>query len=173
VVHKNTCPRGKLISSGHYWRRFLGRVPQSLGKQSNVLGKLFAEYHTLQKLLSECDVGNDLFVEYLLSDTRQRVYRVSNNTRQSKVVVTTASDGGFAECLDLSSRENNKVQHTVSDYQLVWRLSIYYPSPRSVVASPNSDHLLLPCFYDSVLSTQKKDSVLNWATSVITEAFDK
>lgn len=119
VVHKNTCPRGKLISSGHYWRRFLCRVPQSLGKQSNVLGKPFAECHTLQKLLSECDVGNDLFVEYLLSGTRQRVYRVSNNTRQSKVVVTTASDGGFTECLGLSSRENNKVQHTVSDYQLV------------------------------------------------------
>ena len=80
----------KFIRRRHYRTQLLCRVSQTLGKGYFTLGKSFAECNTRQRTLGELYIGNDLFVEYFLSDTRQR-----------KVTVTAPSDGdgSFAECL--------------------------------------------------------------------------
>jgi hypothetical protein len=86
---------------GHYRSRPLCRVLEALGKARKTLGKVFAECNTQQRTLGELYIGNDLFAEYFLSDTRQRISRVPFGTRQRKVAVTAPSDGdgSFAECL--------------------------------------------------------------------------
>jgi hypothetical protein len=67
------------------------------------LGKKIAECHlTLDKeTLGELYIGNSFFAEYFLSGTRQKICRVSFDTRQRKVTVTAPSDGdgSFVECL--------------------------------------------------------------------------
>jgi hypothetical protein len=85
----------------HYRTQLLCRVSQTLGKARKTLGKDFAECNTRQRMLGELYIGNDLFAEYFLSGTRQRICRVPFGTRQRKVVVTTPNDGdgSFAECL--------------------------------------------------------------------------
>jgi hypothetical protein len=54
-----------------------------------------------QRTLGELYIGNNLFAEYFLLGTRQRICRVPFDTRQRKVTVTAQSDGDgfFAECL--------------------------------------------------------------------------
>jgi hypothetical protein len=76
-------------------------VLEALGKARKTLGKVFAECNTRQRTLGELYIGNDLFAEYFLSGTRQRICRVPFGTRQRKVVVTVPSDGdgSFVECL--------------------------------------------------------------------------
>jgi hypothetical protein len=85
----------------HYRTQLLCRVSQTLGKGYFTLGKGFAECNTRQRTLGELYIGNSLFAEYFLSGTRQILCRVSFDTRQRKVTVTTPSDGdgSFAECL--------------------------------------------------------------------------
>jgi hypothetical protein len=53
-----------------------------------------------QRELDEHYIGNGFFAEYFLSDTRQRLCRVSLGTWQRKVVVTTPGNGdvAFAKC---------------------------------------------------------------------------
>jgi hypothetical protein len=60
----------------------------------------FAECNTRQRTLDELYIGNNLFAEYFLWGTRQRICRVPFDTRQRKVAVTAPSDGdrSFAEC---------------------------------------------------------------------------
>jgi hypothetical protein len=62
---------------------------------------VFVECNTRQRTLGELYIGNGLFAEYFLSDTRQRLCRVPFGTWQRKVAVTAPSDGdgSFAECL--------------------------------------------------------------------------
>jgi hypothetical protein len=90
-----------IFGSRHYRTQLLCRVSQTLGKGYFTLGKGFAECNTRQRTLDELYIGNSLFVEYFLSGTRQRICRVSFDTRQRKVTVTAPSDGdgSFAECL--------------------------------------------------------------------------
>jgi hypothetical protein len=73
----------------HYRTQLLSRVLQPLGKSWKTLDELFAECDSRQRSLDELYIGNDFFVKYFLSGTRQR-----------KVVITTLSDGegAFAEC---------------------------------------------------------------------------
>jgi hypothetical protein len=97
----------KLYSGGskpictHYRTQLLCRVSESLGKGYFTLGKGFAECNTRQRTLGELYIDNNLFAEYFLSGTRQRICRVPFDTRQRKVTVTAPSDGDgfFAECL--------------------------------------------------------------------------
>jgi hypothetical protein len=64
---------------------------RTLPESANTLGECFIECDTRQKKkLSELYIGNIFFVKYLLSDTRQRLYRVLSGIRQRKVAVTTA-----------------------------------------------------------------------------------
>jgi hypothetical protein len=76
-------------------------MSEALGKVGKTLGEGFAECNTWQRKLGELYIGNDLFAEYFLSGTRQRLSRVSAGTWQRKVVVTTTGngDGAFAECI--------------------------------------------------------------------------
>jgi hypothetical protein len=85
----------------HYRNQRLCRVSRTHGKGYYTLGEAFAECHTRQRTLGELYIGNNLFAEYFLSGTRQRLCRVSFGTRQRKVTVTTPSDGdgSFAECV--------------------------------------------------------------------------
>jgi hypothetical protein len=85
----------------HYRNQLLYRVSETHGKSYFTLGKGFAECNTRQRTLGELYIGNNLFVEYFLSGTRQRLCRVPVGTRQRKVTVTAPSDGdgSFAECL--------------------------------------------------------------------------
>jgi hypothetical protein len=87
---------------------------------SVTLGKHFAECNTRQRTLGELYIGNGLFAEYFLSDTRQRICRVPFGTRQRKVAVMASSDddGSFAECL---------LSHSVKRPIL---LSVGYHGPR-------------------------------------------
>jgi hypothetical protein len=77
----------------HYRNQLLCRVSQTLGKGYFTLGKGFAECNTWQRTLGELYIGSGLFAEYFLSGTRQRICRVSFDTRQRKVTVTAPSDG--------------------------------------------------------------------------------
>jgi hypothetical protein len=97
--------------SFHYRTQLLCRVSQTLGKGYFTLGKGFVECNTRQRTLGELYIGNSLFAEYFLSGTRQRICRVSFDTRQRKVTVTAPSDGdgSFAEC-----REANFVECLLS-----------------------------------------------------------
>jgi hypothetical protein len=74
-------------------------MSKALGKAGKTLGEGFAECNTWQRKLGELYIGNNLFFEYFLSGTRQRLSRVSAGTRQIKVTVTTTGngDGAFAE----------------------------------------------------------------------------
>jgi hypothetical protein len=58
----------------HYQKQLLCRVSEALGKAWKTFGE------GLRKL-DELYIGNDYFAEYFLSDTRQRLYRVSLSTR--------------------------------------------------------------------------------------------
>jgi hypothetical protein len=71
----------------------LCRVPQALGKASKILGKLFVECDTRQRGLGKLYVGNDFFVECIMSGTRQSLCRVPSGAWQRKVVVTAIRDG--------------------------------------------------------------------------------
>jgi hypothetical protein len=61
-------------------------VSLALGKGLNTLGKAFAECHTRQRAHDNILAGKGVFAECFLSDTRQRLCRVST------------LDKGFAEC---------------------------------------------------------------------------
>jgi len=50
-------------------------VPQALGKDQKTLGKRFAERNTRQTAHDIYSVGNRLFAECFLSDTRQTLCR--------------------------------------------------------------------------------------------------
>jgi hypothetical protein len=100
-------------------------VSEALGKAYKTLGEGFAECDTRQRKLDELYIGNDFFVEYFLSGTRQSVTlgkesstnyisattslsstfyralgRVSLGTRQRKAAVMALGngDGAYAEC---------------------------------------------------------------------------
>jgi hypothetical protein len=70
------------------------------GKAWKTLDEIFVECDTRQKNLSEQYIDNTFFMEYFLSNTQQRFYRVSLGTRQRKVIVTVQvdDDGHCAEC---------------------------------------------------------------------------
>jgi hypothetical protein len=74
-------------------------VTETLDKACKTLGEGFVECDTWQRKLGELYIGNDFFAEYFLSDTRQRLCRVSNGTRQKKIAVTATGndDGAYAE----------------------------------------------------------------------------
>jgi hypothetical protein len=102
-LSKNIGSQG--LSEVHYRTQLLCRVSQTLGKDYFTLGKGFAECNTRQRTLGELYIGNSLFAEYFLSDTRQR-----------KVTVTAPSDGdgSFAECLPRHSAKTGPVGPTAS-----------------------------------------------------------
>jgi hypothetical protein len=50
------------------------------------LGKAFADCNTRQRTLGKYFIGKGFFAEYFFSDTRQRLCRVSKNTRQRKTL---------------------------------------------------------------------------------------
>jgi hypothetical protein len=89
-----------LLCANNYRNRTLCRVPEALGKARKTLGKVFAECDTRQRDLGEQYIGNDFFAEYFLSDTQQRLCRVTLGTRQRKAAFTAPGnrDGVFAEC---------------------------------------------------------------------------
>jgi hypothetical protein len=70
----------------HYRNRVLCRVSKTLGKGYFTLGKGFAEYNTRQRTLGKDFIGKGFFAECFFSDTRQRLCRVSKNTRQRKTL---------------------------------------------------------------------------------------
>jgi hypothetical protein len=75
-----------LIKVGtHYRNRTLCRVSEALGKAWKTLVEGFAECDTRQRELDELYIGNSFFAEYFLLGTRQRLCRVSLDTRQRKV----------------------------------------------------------------------------------------
>jgi hypothetical protein len=57
-------------------------VSEALGKAWKTLGEGFAKCDNPQIKLSELYIGNNLFVKYFLSGTRQSLCRVSLSTRQ-------------------------------------------------------------------------------------------
>jgi hypothetical protein len=59
-------------------------VSKTLGKGYFTLGKAFAECNTRQRTLGKYFIGKGFFAECFFSDTRQRLCRVSKNTRQRK-----------------------------------------------------------------------------------------
>jgi hypothetical protein len=70
----------------HYRNRVLCRVSKTLGKGYFTLGKGFAECNTRQRTLGKDFIGKGFFAECFFSDTRQRLCRVSKNTRQRKTL---------------------------------------------------------------------------------------
>jgi hypothetical protein len=70
----------------HYRNRVLCRVFKTLDKHYFTLGKGFAECNTRQKTLGKDFIGKWFFAECFFSDTRQRLCRVSKNTRQRKTL---------------------------------------------------------------------------------------
>ena len=82
------------------WIRVPCRVPDALGKGPIALDKVFAECGTRQRTLGKKLVGKDLFAEYLLSDTRQRLCRMprGHSAKKSDHHGASPVDGGFAEC---------------------------------------------------------------------------
>jgi len=60
------------LATHHYWIQVLCRVPETLGKGQITLGKAFAECGTRQRTHGKKLIGKALFVECLLSGTRQR-----------------------------------------------------------------------------------------------------
>jgi hypothetical protein len=91
---------GSYTTSCHYRNLALCRVPKAFDKAWKTLGEVFAECRTRQKDIGELYIGNDIFVKYFLSGTRQRLCRVSLGTRQRKSAVTAPGNGddAFAEC---------------------------------------------------------------------------
>jgi hypothetical protein len=77
---RETNPHSR-TSETAYRNQPLCRVSRALGKALNTLGKGFVECHTRQRAHGKEDVGKAVFAECLLSDTRQRLCRVSG-TRQ-------------------------------------------------------------------------------------------
>ena len=84
----------------HYWIQVLCRVPEALGKGQIALGKAFAECGTRQRTHGKKLIGKDLFVECLLSGTRQRFCREprGHSAKKSDRHGAESVDGGFAEC---------------------------------------------------------------------------
>jgi hypothetical protein len=95
----------------HYRKQPLHRMFEALNKALKTLDEGFAECDTRQRELVELFIGNDFFAEYFLSGTQQRLYRVSQGTRQRKVAVTLTGngDGAFAECHDIICRGYDKI----------------------------------------------------------------
>ena len=84
----------------HYWIQVLCRVPEALGKGQIALGKAFAECDTRQRTHGKKLIGKALFVECLLSGTRQRLCRVPrrHSAKKSNRHGAGPVDGHFAEC---------------------------------------------------------------------------
>jgi hypothetical protein len=75
-----------LVWHTHYRNRVLCRMSNTLGKGYFTLGKGFTECNTRQRTLDKYFIGKGFFAEYFFSDTRQRLCRVSESTRQRKTL---------------------------------------------------------------------------------------
>jgi hypothetical protein len=91
-------------SSLCYRNQLLCRVSKTLDKTWKTLVKGFVECNTRQRKLGKLYIGNNFFVEYFLSGTRQRLCRVSAGTRQRKVDVTATESVPSVQCTDTRQR---------------------------------------------------------------------
>ena len=97
---KVTLKHAMILSTIHYRRRLLCRVPEALGKSRYILGKAFAKCYTWQRALGKQFIGKDLFAECTLSSTRQRLCQVPirHSAKKSGRDGERHRDGDFAEC---------------------------------------------------------------------------
>ena len=76
----------KIQDTVHYRISLLCRVPQTLGKALNTLGKCFAECSTRHTAHGDCLLGKGVFAECFSSSTWQTLCRVSRRPSAKKKV---------------------------------------------------------------------------------------
>ena len=84
----------------HYWIQVLCRVAEALGKAQIALGEAFAECGTRQRTHDKKLIGKALFIECLLSGTRQRLCWEprGHSAKKSDRHGAGPVDGRFVEC---------------------------------------------------------------------------